>query len=108
GIVCLSGPFKKFFHREDADEGGGILDWKGNAITTLSAQMAVLPVLLGVFGQFSIMAIVANVLVLETTPATMFLGFLVGVLGFISFYAAFFVAKIVWLLLAYQLAVIRF
>lgn len=103
GIVYLDAPLKKLFRLNDP----GFLDWKANAITTFSAQLGVMPVLVHTFGQFSGTAIVANVLVLGTVPLTMFFGFLLAILGFLSPYIAFFVAQCAGFLLAYQLAVIR-
>ena len=76
-------------------------------MTTLSAQLAVVPVLINSFGQFSLTAVLANVLVLGTVPLTMFFGLLLAVIGFISSYGAFFAGKLVGLLLGYQLAMIR-
>jgi competence protein ComEC len=107
GIVCLCDPLKalaqKIFHYEDA----GVLEWKESAVTTFSAQLGTMPVLIAVFNQFSATAIFANVLVLGTVPVTMFLGVLLAALGFVSQSLAFFIAKLTGLLLAYQLGVIR-
>ena len=104
GIVCLCDPLKKLFHLEMS----GVLDWKDSAVTTLAAQLGTMPILIAVFNQFSATAILPNVLVLGTVPLTMLLGFILAVLGFLSFYLAFFVGKLTGLLLAYQLVVIRF
>jgi ComEC/Rec2-related protein len=103
GIVYLQPPLKKLLGHRD----GGFLEWKENAATTLSAQLAVIPVLVAVFGQFSATAIAANVLVLGTVPLTMFLGLLLAVLAFISPYLTFSAAKLAGLLLGYQLFVMR-
>ncbi len=104
GIVYLDAPLHKLFHivRE------GILGWRASAITTLSAQLAVFPVLSAAFGGLSVTALGANVLVLGTVPLTMFLGFLLAFLGALSAYLAFGLAQIIHLLLAYQIGVIRF
>ncbi len=103
GIVYLGPAFKKLFNYTDA----GFLDWKECGITTLSAQLAVMPVLIMTFGQFSATAIFANILILATVPLAMFLGFLLAVFGFISYYLAFFCAKLVGLVLFYELAMIK-
>jgi competence protein ComEC len=104
GIVYIGPPLKLLLRYNEE----GLLDWKENAVTTLSAQLAVLPVLINTFGQFSATAVIANVLVLGTVPLTMFFGVLLAVLGFISSYLAFFAGKLIGLLLHYQLSVIRF
>lgn len=51
--------------------------------TTISAQITTLPVLLSVFGQFGILSILVNALVLWTVPVLMILGSLALLLGMI-------------------------
>ncbi|OHA13134.1 MAG: hypothetical protein A2909_00265 [Candidatus Tagabacteria bacterium RIFCSPLOWO2_01_FULL_39_11] len=51
---------------------------------TISAQLAVTPLLLYTMGNFSIVALPMNLLILLFIPATMFFGFLTGILGFLS------------------------
>ena len=52
-----------------------------NIITTLAATLATLPLSIYYFGSFSLILIVANVLILPTLPYAMGLTFLTGVLG---------------------------
>ncbi len=103
GIVYLGPPLKKLFRYN----GAGFLEWKECAVTTLSAQLAVMPVLIIAFGQFSATAIFANILILSTVPLAMFFGFLLAAFGFISHSLAFFCAKLAGLILFYELAMIR-
>ena len=81
----------------------GFLSWKENALTTVSAQLAVAPLLLGNFGIFSLTSFLANILILSAVPLTMGLGFLMGGLGFISEFLAQAVGLAVNLLLTYEL-----
>jgi len=69
--------------------------------STISAQILVLPLILNKMGVLSLVALPTNVLVLGIIPATMFFGFITGILGFVwtSIFAPF--AWISWLLLAY-------
>ena len=53
------------------------------AITTLSAQIFVLPLILYYFKTFSVVFLPANILILPLIPLFMLLGFLAGVLGWI-------------------------
>lgn len=115
GVVYLSPAFEKLFgikrgegaaKENKADEG--FLSWKENVIITLSAQLAVLPIVVTNFGQFSLTSLLANVLILEFIPLTMFLGFLLSVLGLIFYYGGFVLAKVVNLLLAYEIGIIKF
>jgi len=104
GIVYLSPVLKDFFKFENS----GFLEWKDSAITTTSAQIAVLPILIINFGKFSASAIFANIAVLGVIPITMFFGFILAVLGFISYYFAFFCAKLLAVLLSYECFAIKF
>jgi len=54
------------------------------ALTTLSAQLGVYPWLVYKLGQFSLVALPVNLLVLPLVPAVMSFGFLAGLLGFLS------------------------
>ncbi len=103
GIVYAGPALKRLLHQE----GPGMLGWKESSMTTLSAQLGTMPVLIHAFGRFSATAVFANILVLGTVPFTMCLGFILALLGFISSYPAFFIGKIAGLLLAYQLSVIK-
>lgn len=53
-------------------------------IETISAQLLTLPLLLFVFGDFSVLALVANVLVVPLVPLAMLLTFVGGVVGLVS------------------------
>jgi competence protein ComEC len=77
-------------------------------VATLSTQIFVLPMLLYKMGELSIVALPVNLLVLSAIPATMFFGFLSGVIGFISSILAFPVAFVTYVLLDYELKVVEF
>ncbi len=102
GIVYILPIFKSLMKVEEA----GFLSWKVNALTTLSAQLAVLPLLLGKFEVFSLTSIVANVLILEVMPLTMGLGFAIAAAGFISGFLAQVIGFAAYALLSYKLWVI--
>ena len=76
--------------------------------TTLAAQLATLPIIFYYFGGVSLWSPVVNTLILGTIPLTMFLGFLVGVAGYISSYLSVIIAWPAYLILGYQLFIIRF
>ncbi len=54
------------------------------ALTTISAQIAVLPLILYATGNLSLFGLPANLLVLPIIPFTMLFGFLAGLLGLLS------------------------
>ncbi len=103
GIIYLAPVIKNFFHVRE----NGWLGFKENAVVTVSAQLAVLPIIVATFGEFSLTAIFANILILEFIPITMFLGFLLATLSSIYIYLGFFVAKLTELLLSYELWIIN-
>ena len=74
---------------------------------TLSTQVFVLPLLLYLMGELSVIAILVNLLVLMFIPVTMLLGFLTGVLSFISVWLALPLAYLTYGLLTYELKVVE-
>jgi competence protein ComEC len=103
GIVYLSPAIRKFLKLK---EGSGFLGWRENFLTTTSAQLAVMPLLLINFGNFSLFSLPANILILEVVPITMILGFLLGALGFIALPLAMILGWFVNLFLIYELGII--
>ncbi len=103
GIAYLTPAFKKLF-RLDAKNTPVLQE---TALVTLSAQLAVMPLMISAFGQFSLMAVLANVLIMVFVPFTMFLGFILAALSSIYFYLGFAVAKLAELLLFYEIGVIK-
>ena len=80
---------------------------RSTAVTTTSAQAAVLPLILYKMGSLSLVALPVNILILPAIPATMFFGFLTGVTGFFSTLLSLVFAYPAYLLLAYELGVVE-
>ncbi len=76
-------------------------------LTTISAQIIVLPLILYSTGNFSLVALPANLLVLSFIPITMLAGFLSALIGFISPLLAWPITLLAHLLLAYILLVVK-
>ncbi|OGZ00748.1 MAG: hypothetical protein A2946_03385 [Candidatus Liptonbacteria bacterium RIFCSPLOWO2_01_FULL_53_13] len=76
GIVYLSPAIAAFLRLNT--EKQSFFGWRENAVMTISAQLAVMPVIIQAFGTMSLAGILANVLILEFIPATMAVGFLMG------------------------------
>jgi competence protein ComEC len=70
---------------------------------TLSAQVFVIPIILYNFHRISIIAPVANVLILSAVPITMFFGFIAVIISFIWFGFGQIVAWITWVFLTYMI-----
>lgn len=105
GIVYLRPLVAKLIRLKEGKES--FLGWREQAATTLSAQLAVVPLLLHTFGQFSVTALLANVLILAFVPLTMALGFVLAGVAPLSLWFGFFIAKLAGVLLAYEVGVIK-
>lgn len=104
GIVYLSPALAKLL-RIDGEKLSG---YKEIVLTTVSAQLAVLPLVIITFGRFSLSAFLANILILGFVPLTMFLGFLLAAISSLYSYLGFFTARLVELLLVYEIVIIKF
>ena len=78
------------------------------AASTLATQIFVLPLLLNMIGEMSIIAPITNLLVLPVVPVTMFFGFITSVAGLVSVYLSSVPGFITFLLLTYQIKIVEF
>ena len=76
-------------------------------LETLSAQLAVLPLIVSYFGGFSPMSLLANVFILWTVPIGMFFVFCMLVLNFAFPPILFFISWICEMILGYQIFIIN-
>jgi competence protein ComEC len=74
-------------------------------VATLSTQLFVLPFILYSIGTFSVVALIANLLVLPLIPLTMLFGFITGVCAFVSTTIATPVAYLTYYFLHYEMLV---
>jgi len=75
--------------------------------TTLAAQISVLPLLVINFGQLSLIAPLANILVLPVIPLTMLVGFLGAASGIIFGWLGQIFGWVSWLFLTYEIKIIE-
>ncbi len=80
--------------------------FKDIVVTTLSAQVAVLPFIVYKMGTLSIVSFPVNILILPFIPISMYLGFIISVLGFLGKWASLPFAYIVDKILSLVLFVI--
>jgi len=104
GIVYLKPSIQKLFLYFQKP---GILNWRENFLTTTSAQLAVIPILLHSFGSFSLIAPISNILVLETVPVAMGIGFVTGLFGFISYNISMLFGLLSGAIMSYQIFIIE-
>ena len=102
GLVYLAPHFNKWFSRLP-----NFWSFRANLAATLSAQIMTLPIILFGFGRFSLIAVLANVLILPVVPLTMLFGFLAGLTGFISLKIAAIFILPAWFMLSYQIWVVK-
>ncbi len=102
GLVYLAPHFNKWFSHLP-----NFLSFRANLAATLSAQIMTLPVILFGFGRFSLIAILANVLILPVIPLTMLFGFLAGLMGLVSLKIAAIFILPAWLMLSYQIWIVK-
>ena len=102
GLIYLSPLLEKWFRFVPAK-------WKLREIATatIATQLFVLPLLLYMMGEFSLVALVVNMLVLGAIPLTMLAGFLAGVFGIVSPLLAFPFTALSYALLSYELFVVE-
>jgi len=77
------------------------------ASATISTQIFVLPLLLNKIGDISIVAPIANILVLPVIPLTMLFGFITSILGLISTTLSSLTGFVSFVLLSYQIKVVE-
>lgn len=96
--------------KRDADETTPriFLTIKRLLIETLAAELAVLPLLIYLFGYVSIVSPLANIAALIAVPSAMGVGFFMGVAGFVSPLLGSAIGVASWLLLEYIMDAVRF
>ncbi|MBU1557581.1 ComEC family competence protein [Patescibacteria group bacterium] len=101
GLIVLSPRVKKYF--EFIPEKFNLRE---SLVAVISTQIFVLPLILYMMGDFSVVSIPVNLLVLMFIPLTMLLGFLTGIFGFISSFLAIPFAYATYGLLTYELKIV--
>lgn len=110
GIIYLTSWVENLIFKKqkiETEQKGSFWGWKENLVTTIAAQLAVAPIIIQNFHQFSLGSVIANILILSTVPLAMFLGFAVAFFGSILSALGFILAKITSILLIYQIFIIK-
>lgn len=74
---------------------------------TIGAQLAVLPLLAGLFGTVSLIGVLSNIFLLPLVPITMAIGFIVGVVGIITLPVAKLFSLIIFIPLKIEVIIIK-
>ena len=80
---------------------------KESLLGTMSAQITAVPLIIYEFGRLSLIAPIANILILPLIPFTMLIGFVSGIIGLIWIPLAEFLAWPAWLFLMYEIKVVE-
>ena len=84
------------------------IELRETLVQTLSAQVFVLPLLIYSIGEFSVVSVLVNALVVPLVPMTMLLGFITGIVGLVSQTITFVFMVPAYLLLKLQLVFVEF
>lgn len=103
GLMYLSPVFEEWFAKLP-----NILQLRENLSATSAAIIFTLPLLSYYFGRISLVAVLANVLVLWVVPYTMGLGMLFGILGLINLSLAKLFYWLMWAILEYIIWIVEF
>ena len=103
GIYYLGPTIDRFFRWTD----GGVLQWKEHAMLSLATNLAILPIVMNTFGEFSLTSFISNILIMIPWLAVIAFGALTAFFGFAAPVLAFAVAQVVSMLLQYELFIIH-
>jgi len=104
GLIYLSPIIKNLLHFKKES----LFDWQDNFSSTLSAQIMVAPLLISYFSNFSIISLLANLLILSVIPLTMILGFITAFVGVVFFPLAVILGWFLDIFLSYEIFLIKF
>ncbi|NCO05203.1 MAG: ComEC family competence protein [Candidatus Magasanikbacteria bacterium] len=85
-----------------------VLGIRESLVSTLSATLVTLPLILYQFGRLSLVAVVVNVLILWILPFIMFLGFAAVMTTFLFLPMATVISWIAWVLMKYIVVIVTF
>jgi len=103
GLIFLSPIFEKYFEKWPS-----VFGVKESLTSTISAIILTAPLILYTFGRVSLVAPIANILILPVIPLAMAFGFVAVILGLINLGAGQIFGWLVWLVLSYIIKVAEF
>lgn len=103
GLIYIFPKLNKSFEKY-----GDFYGLKAILLLTISAQIAVLPIILSAFESFSLFSVLANVMILPFVPLITISGFIITAIGAFNLFAAQIVSWPIWLVVFYQMEVVRF
>jgi ComEC/Rec2-related protein len=104
GIYYLGPPIEHFFHWTDE----GAFQWRSHAMLSLSTNLAILPIVMNTFGDFSLTSFISNILIMIPWFAIIVFGALLVMFSYVMPPLAFCATQITKVLLQYELFIIHF
>ncbi|MGD1003232.1 MAG: ComEC/Rec2 family competence protein [Minisyncoccia bacterium] len=104
GIYYLGPPIEHYFHWTDE----GALQWRSHAMLSLSTNLAILPIVMNTFGDFSLTSFISNILIMIPWLAVIIFGVALAIFSYVAPPLAFCAAQITSVLLQYELFIIHF
>ena len=102
GLIFLAPVLREKFYKVP-----DFFNFRENLSATLSAQLFVLPIVLYNFGNFSLLSLPANLLILPVIPLTMTFGFLAGISGLIWPWLGETLGLAAWVLAQYEILIVK-
>lgn len=103
GLIYIYPKFDKLFSSVK-----DILGMKTIFMATMSAQIATFPILLYNFGNVSLLSVISNMMILPFAVPVMIGGFAISFVGIFSLYLARVISWPIWLMIEYQVQMIRY
>ncbi|TSC91776.1 MAG: competence protein ComEC [Parcubacteria group bacterium Licking1014_17] len=102
GLVYISPLIEKYFLWAPS-----VYNFRETLAMTISAQMAVLPLIIFSFGSFSLISVPVNAIILPLIPVIMIMGFATGVLGIIIPFLGKILGSLSWVVSEFVIKVIK-
>jgi ComEC/Rec2-related protein len=113
GIYALAPSFKLWLqkilgdHNKSGGNNNGFLGWKSHLVTTIAVNLAILPIVSVMYGDFPAISFVSNFLIAIPFGAVIALGIALAMIGSVFPAAAIVITPILNILLSYQLFVVK-
>lgn len=105
GIIYLYSPTIKIFRISDPSS---FLNWKKNLIVTTAAQLAIVPLLITQFNNFTLSSFISNLLILEFIPPLMILSYLLIIFYYLFQPLALLLSWLIVIINQYLIFIINF
>lgn len=111
GIYALAPPFKELLRTKEksggSNGGNGIFAWKSHLVTTVAVNLAIMPIVSVMYGDFPTISFVSNFLIALPFGAVIGMGIALAMVGSLFAAATIAITPILNVLLSYQLLIVK-